>query len=84
MMSNRAIYDDGWMAATTPFRPWQSFGGDTKYPSRDFKRELYNIANDDLIISFQSDFAKYRKGVFVSSQDATHLDSNRCKKENGR
>jgi arylsulfatase A-like enzyme len=46
MMGNRAIYNDGWVAATTPLKlPWQSMA-DIKYPSRDFKWELYNIADD--------------------------------------
>jgi Sulfatase len=47
LVGNRAIYHDGWIAATTPFRvPWQSIGGVSTYPSRDFKWELYNIADD--------------------------------------
>jgi arylsulfatase A-like enzyme len=47
MLGNRAIYHDGWVACTTPYRkPWQTMGGETKYPSRDFKWELYNIADD--------------------------------------
>jgi arylsulfatase A-like enzyme len=47
MMSNRAIYHDGWVAATTPYRkPWQTLGGETKYPSRDFKWELYHVSDD--------------------------------------
>ncbi|MFN8257071.1 MAG: arylsulfatase [Bacteroidales bacterium] len=47
MQGNRAIYHDGWVAATTPYRmPWQTMGGVSKYPSRDFKWELYNIADD--------------------------------------
>jgi arylsulfatase len=47
MFGNRAIYNDGWVACTYPFRkPWQTIGGDTKYPSRDFKWELYHIADD--------------------------------------
>jgi arylsulfatase A-like enzyme len=47
MVGNRAIYHDGWVACTTPYRlPWETIGGDTKYPSRDFKWELYNIADD--------------------------------------
>ncbi|MFI5154161.1 MAG: arylsulfatase [Chitinophagales bacterium] len=46
MMGNRAIYHDGWVAATTPLKmPWQGMA-DIKYPSRDFKWELYNISND--------------------------------------
>ncbi len=47
MLGNRSIYNDGWVACTTPFRkPFQTMGGDTKYPSRDFKWELYHIADD--------------------------------------
>jgi arylsulfatase len=47
MQGNRAIYHDGWVAATTPYRmPWQTMGGVSKYPSRDFKWELYNVAED--------------------------------------
>jgi len=47
MIGNRAIYHDGWVACTTPYRlPWVTIGGDPKYPSRDFKWELYNIADD--------------------------------------
>jgi arylsulfatase len=45
MVGNRAIYDRGWMASTTPLRlPWVTFG---QSPSPDdFKWELYNIAAD--------------------------------------
>ena len=45
MMANRAIYDHGWVAATTPLRlPWITFGAS---PSPDdFKWELYNVAVD--------------------------------------
>jgi arylsulfatase len=47
LVGNRAIYNDGWVACTTPFRvPWQTMGGVSKYPSRDFKWELYNIVDD--------------------------------------
>ncbi len=47
LVGNRAIYNDGWIACTTPFRkPWQTVGGVSEYPSRDFKWELYNIADD--------------------------------------
>lgn len=47
MMGNRALYHDGWIAATTPYRkPWQTIGGSTRYPSRDFKWELYNLNED--------------------------------------
>jgi arylsulfatase len=45
LVSNRAIYKDGWMASTTPLRPpWINFGLE---PSPDdFKWELYNITED--------------------------------------
>ena len=47
LVGNRAIYHDGWVACTTPFRvPWQTVGGTSQFPSRDFKWELYNIADD--------------------------------------
>lgn len=47
LVSNRAIYHEGWVAATTPFRkPWQTIGGSTDYPTRDFKWELYNVNED--------------------------------------
>ncbi|ULQ53334.1 arylsulfatase [Flavihumibacter fluvii] len=47
LVGNRAIYHDGWVAATTPYRlPWQTVGGSTDFPTRDYKWELYNIAED--------------------------------------
>jgi arylsulfatase A-like enzyme len=45
MMANRAIYDRGWMASTTPLRlPWVTFGANPS--ADDFKWELYNVAVD--------------------------------------
>jgi arylsulfatase A-like enzyme len=43
--ANRAIYQDGWIASTTPVRlPWQTVG---KAPDpEEFPWELYNTAND--------------------------------------
>ncbi|MEO2176852.1 MAG: arylsulfatase [bacterium] len=46
MIGNRAIYDNGWIASTTPpTAPWASFAapGD---PITDFEWELYNVAED--------------------------------------
>src|SRR5262245_14974785 len=44
-MANRATYDRGWMASTTPLRlPWVTFGANP-IPD-DFKWDLYNIAVD--------------------------------------
>ena len=45
MFGNRAIYNDGWIAATTPaVAPWV-FGG-TVPPVDDYKWELYNVDRD--------------------------------------
>jgi arylsulfatase A-like enzyme len=46
MFANRAIYHDGWIAATTPpAAPWAL--GTTKLPDiNDYKWELYNISED--------------------------------------
>jgi arylsulfatase len=45
MLGNRAIYQDGWIAATTPpTPPWVSVSGDV--PVLDYKWELYNVAED--------------------------------------
>ncbi len=43
--ANRALYQDGWIASTTPLRlPWQTVG---KAPDpNDFPWELYNTNND--------------------------------------
>ena len=44
MFGNRAIYNDGWVAATTPpVLPWE-FGQEPDV--NDYKWELYNVAND--------------------------------------
>jgi arylsulfatase A-like enzyme len=67
--ANRAIYQDGWIASTTPLRlPWETVG---KAPDpNEFPWELYNSANDfsqskDLA---KQDPAKLRQlqGVFLS------------------
>ena len=45
MFANRAIYNDGWVAATTPpTPPWQSSGAGVSVD--DFKWELYNTNED--------------------------------------
>ncbi len=46
MMGNRAIYNDGWVAATTPLEaPWISVTKKSD-PINDWNWELYNIAED--------------------------------------
>jgi arylsulfatase len=45
MLGNRAIYHDGWVAATTPpTPPWSSAGGNVAV--LDYQWELYHITND--------------------------------------
>jgi arylsulfatase len=44
MLANRAIYHEGWVAATTPLRlPW---AGGTEASPDDFQWELYHVAED--------------------------------------
>jgi arylsulfatase A-like enzyme len=44
MFGNRAIYNDGWVAATTPpILPWVMGAG---IPVEDYKWELYNVEKD--------------------------------------
>jgi arylsulfatase A-like enzyme len=45
LVGNRAIYNDGWVAATTPLRlPWITFGASPN--PDDFKWELYHVSED--------------------------------------
>jgi arylsulfatase len=47
MMGVRAIYKDGWVAATTPLRPpWVIYGPAVTDPSDAYKWELYNVNKD--------------------------------------
>lgn len=47
MYANRAIYHDGWVACTTPYRkPWMVLGGYAKNPADDFRWELYHVSED--------------------------------------
>ena len=46
MVGNRAIYHDGWVAATTPPAPPWELGTGKMPPLDQYKWELYNIAED--------------------------------------
>ena len=48
LMANRGIYDNGWMANTTPLKlPWAKVSLDAPTPNPDdFKWELYHVAED--------------------------------------
>ena len=46
MVGNRALYHDGWIAATTPPAPPWTLGTAKMPPMADYKWELYNLAED--------------------------------------
>lgn len=47
LMGNRAIYNDGWMASTTPRRPpWVMTGSGSTDPLNDYRWELYDLKTD--------------------------------------
>jgi arylsulfatase len=48
LMGNRGVYDNGWMANTTPLKlPWAKVSLDAPTPNPDdFKWELYHVAQD--------------------------------------
>ena len=47
MMADRAMYQDGWIASTTPLRaPWNITGPTTTDPANAFKWELYDLNKD--------------------------------------
>lgn len=71
LVGNRAIYHDGWIACTYPFRkPWQTVGGVSQYPSRDFTWELYNVSEDyseaDNLADKNPDKLKEMQAMFYS------------------
>ena len=47
MIANCGIYDNGWMANTTPKRlPWVGSGPSNPDPFNDYEWELYNLKED--------------------------------------
>ncbi len=67
MLGNRAIYHDGWMAATTPLRlPWVFSG--SKVSPEEFPWELYRVSEDfsaaDNLATRNPDKLKELQGVF--------------------
>ena len=48
LLSNRGVYDNGWMACTSPLRlPWAKVAPGTPSPNPDdFQWELYHVAED--------------------------------------
>jgi arylsulfatase len=69
MLGNRAIYHNGWVAATTPpSPPWML--GATMPPLGDYKWELYNVAKDysenNDLASQMPDKLKEMQSLFMS------------------
>ncbi len=47
MMSDRALYHEGWIASTTPIRPpWEIVGAAVEDPANAFKWQLYDLTTD--------------------------------------
>jgi arylsulfatase A-like enzyme len=66
MVGNRAIYHDGWIAATTPPAPPWELGTTKMPPMNEYKWELYNITEDyseynDLAASNPAKLAELQK-----------------------
>jgi arylsulfatase len=65
MLGNRAIYSDGWVAATTPpVPPWSPSGADVD-PITGYTWELYHVADD---FSEANDLAKENPEKLVELQ----------------
>src|ERR1700722_8983903 len=62
--ANRGLYDDGWIASTTPIRPPWVVSGAEPDPD-DFPWELYNVAND---FSQSKDLAKENPKKLIDLQ----------------
>jgi arylsulfatase A-like enzyme len=73
MFANRAIYNDGWIAATTPaVAPW-AFGGKVP-PVDDYKWELYNVDRD---FSESNDLAVQEPNKLRELQDLFWVEAAR-------
>jgi arylsulfatase len=66
MFANRAIYHDGWIAATTPPEPPWLLGAKPLPPVLDYKWELYNIDQD---FSEYNDLAAKNPGKLKELQE---------------
>jgi len=73
LVGNRAIYNEGWVACTTPYRkPFQTVGGSTDNPEKDFLWELYNITDD---FSEAHDLAKTNPDKLKELQDLFYKEA---------
>jgi arylsulfatase len=69
MLGNRALYHDGWIAATPPPQPPWLLGTAPMPPLSDYKWELYNITDDysenDDLAAANPDKLKELQGLFM-------------------
>src|SRR5258708_349275 len=73
MFANRAIYNDGWIAATTPpVLPWDIKS--TPPPVSDYKWELYNVDQD---FSEANDLAAREPGKLRQLQDLFWVEASK-------
>ncbi len=73
LSANRALYQDGWIASTTPLRlPWVTFGG--TFAPDDFKWELYHVAED---FSQADDLAARNPAKLVELQAAFDTEARK-------
>jgi arylsulfatase A-like enzyme len=78
MVGNRAIYHDGWIAATTPpAAPWLLATGKLPDLETGYKWELYNIAKDysefDDLAAEMPDKLKEMQGLFKTVATANNV-----------
>ena len=87
MLGNRAIYHDGWVAATTPVDlPWQA-GGSSVDVLNGYKWELYNVAEDfseavDLVDRFPDKLRELQLQFYVDAAryDVLPLDNSKTQR----
>ena len=69
MLGNRALYHDGWIAATPPPQPPWALGTAPTPPLNEYKWELYHIANDysqnNDLAAQNPDKLKELQGLFI-------------------
>ena len=73
MMSDRALYQDGWIASTKVVRPpWVTFGPANQDPANSAKWELYNLTKDwtqfeDVAANYPDKLALLQKQFWVEA-----------------
>jgi arylsulfatase A-like enzyme len=73
MFANRALYNDGWIASTTPKRlPWDMVKPMSKNPADDYSWELYNLNED---FSQANDLAKKYPQKLKELQDLFWIEA---------